>query len=123
MVELVLASGILLVTTVAGYGAQVRSAALVDSSAGRMIAMADLETCMEEMLIESASDIPNEYAGGQPVAFYTGLHLRNQQITPEYPGTVAGSPSPDPLEIVLTAQWTNKSGQVQSLRLMTAKAQ
>ncbi len=123
MVELVFASGILLVATIAGYGAQVRSAALIDSSLGRAVAMSDLETCMEEMLVESTSSIPDEFEAGQAIALYNGLHLRNQRIVPEYPGIVAGSPAPDPLEIILTAQWTNKSGQAQSLQLITAKAQ
>lgn len=123
MIELVIAAGVLMVATIAGYSAQVRSASLTDSSLGMTVAISDLEACMEELLIESASSIPNQFPAGEPIAVYDGLHLLNQQITPAYPGWIAGSPAPDPLEIVLTAQWTDKTGHVQRLRLVTAKAQ
>ena len=122
LVELVIASGVLLVVSLAGYSAQIRSGSLIDSSQGRAIAMADLETCMEDILAESTGLIPGTFPENTSVAAYNDFHLMNERITPSYPGLTGSGPVPDPLMVVLTATWISGSGHVQTLRLATAKA-
>ncbi len=122
LVELVMASAVLLVVSLAGYSAQVRSGSLIDTSQGRASAMADLETCMEDLLAESTVLIPDSFPVGASIPEYEGLHLRDERITPAYPGYTGGGSIPDPLQVVLTATWTSGTGHMQSLRLATAKA-
>ena len=122
LVELVMSAGVLLVVSLAGYSAQVRSNSLLDSSRTRAIAIADLESCMEDLLTSSATLIPATFPAGASIPAYEDLHLTNERITPTYPG-LTGTNVPDPLQIVLIATWTTSSGHDQSLRLATAKAQ
>lgn len=118
-----MSTGILLVVSLAGYSAQVRSGALIDASQGRAAAMADLQVCMEDLLATPTLTIPETFGEGESIATYEDLHLTNERIVPEYTGYEPGDPVPDPLEIILTATWTDRSGHFQSLRLVTAKAQ
>ena len=121
LVELVISAGVLLVVSLAGYSAQVRSNSLLDSSRTRAIAIADLESCMEDLLTSSTVLIPAAFPDGASIPNYEDLHLTNERITPTYPG-LTGSNVPDPLQIVLTATWTTSTGHNHSLRLATATA-
>ena len=121
MLELTVAIGVLLVATLAAFGAQVTSSQLIDSSRDSAVIVNDLELAMEQLLLESIDDMPNEYPAGQSLANFDGLHLAGEQIVPTFPGYSGSGPIPDPLDIVLTAQWLDPRGRAQSLTLTTMK--
>ena len=86
--------------------------------------MADLQACMESMLVLPPAEIPNPegpYAPGQIVEAFRDLHLENQRVVATYPNLVAGQPVPDPLEIVLTMSWTDRQGRGRELRIASVK--
>ena len=122
MIELVVAITILLIGTLAAFGTQVVSGQIIDSSEDITIVVSDLETCMEEMLLQSADDMPSHYPEGVEVPGYSNLHVAAQEITPEYLNWSAGDAIPDVLEIELTATWFDGSGRVQRQTLLTTKA-
>lgn len=75
---------------------------------------------MEELLTQSTDVLPTSYPAGTPVAGFEGLHLPSESIAPSYPG-YAGGDVPDPLQIVLTATWSDSRGRPQTLTLGTSK--
>lgn len=113
---------VLLIGTLAAFGSQVTSGQLIDLSRDVTMAVTDMEMCMEELLLQSADDIPTVYPEGAPIPGYTGLHLRNEDLAPTYLNWDAGEPIPDPLEIRLTATWLDGSGRQQQQTLTTAKS-
>lgn len=122
LIELMVAIAVLLVGALAAFGTQVTSSQMIDFSRDVTVAVNDLEMCMEEMLLQSADDMPIVYPQGAPVAGYTSLHLRNEDIVPMYINWNPGDPIPDPLEIRLTASWLDGAGRIQRQTLITAKS-
>lgn len=122
MVEMLVAIGVVLVTTLAGFVTQVQSFDLIDSSRDSTVAVTDLEVCVEEIISFSADAIPGEFQTGVPIAAYTGLHLPNQQIVPTYPNYAGVGQVPDTLEITLTMTWDDRRGRPQRLTVTTAKS-
>ena len=122
LVELTIAIAILLIGALAAFATQVMSGQIIDSSEEVTIVVADLEMCMEEMLLQSADDMPIAYPEGVEVPGYEGLHIRNEDLIPNYLNWSAGEPIPDLLEIELTATWLDGAGRVQRQSLLTAKA-
>ncbi len=122
LIELTVAIAILLVGALAAFATQVMSGQIIDSSEEVTIVVADLETCMEEMMLQSADDMPVLYPEGVEVPGYEGLHVRNEDLIPNYLNWEAGDPIPDLLEIELTATWLDGAGRVQRQSLLTAKA-
>ncbi len=122
LVELTIAIAILLIGALAAFATQVMSGQIIDSSEEVTIVVADLEMCMEEMLLQSADDMTITYPEGVEVPGYGGLHIRNEDLIPSYLNWSVGEPIPDLLEIELTATWLDGSGRIQRQSLLTAKA-
>ena len=122
LIELTVAIGILLIGALAAFATQVMSGQMIDSSEDVTIVVSDLQMCMEEMLLQSAEDMPVVYPAGVEVPGYSGLHLRNEDILPSYLNWTAGDPIPDLLEIELTATWLDGVGRIRRQKLLTAKA-
>lgn len=121
MLELTVAIAVLMVATLAAFGSQVHSFALIGSSRDAAVAMTDLEVCMEEVLTRTADEIPASFPAGEAIAGFDDLHLTDQRIVPTYPGLVAGAAPPDPLQIDLVATWNDRRGRPQQMRLTTIR--
>lgn len=122
LIELMVAISVLLIGTLAAFATQVSSGQIIDHSRDVTVAVGDLEMCMEELLLQSADDMPAVYPQGVPIPAFTGLHLRAEDITPTYPNWVPGDPTPDLLEVSLAATWLDSSGRLQRQTLLTAKS-
>lgn len=124
MVELMVAISILLFAVSGAVASQVYSQRLASTGAETSAAMADLQTCMERILLRPVETIPvagSAFEANQPVAAFEGLHLTGERIVPTYPGYVVGGAVPDPLEIVLTITWRDHGGRTRMLRLACMK--
>ena len=114
--------GILLIGMLASFASQITSGQIIDSSQDATIIVADLERCMEEVILQPADDIPTVYPEGVAVPGYTGLHVREERIVPRYLNWTPGDTIPDLLEIELAATWVDGVGRMQSQTLLTAKS-
>ena len=124
MVELMVAISILLFAVAGAVASQVASQRLADTGAETSASMADLQACMEQVLLQPVETIPvagSAFAANQPVAAFEGLHLTDERIVATYPGYVVGGTVPDPLEIVLTSTWRDHGGRTRTLRLACMK--
>ena len=119
MVELIVATSILLLATAAAFGSQLASFGMIDSSRDASVAMNDLEACMEQVLTQSADNIPLRFPAGERIAGFNELHLRGQVVVPSYPNYAGAGDVPDPLDIVLTSTWLDGRGRPQLLTLST----
>jgi len=119
MLETLIAIAVLLVATAAAFGSQIASYGVINSSRNLSVAMTDLEVSMEQLLAESTDEMVVQFPAGQPLAAFTGVHLREQLITPTYPGYAGIGTPPDPLDVVLTATWLDNRGRPQRLLLRT----
>lgn len=113
------------------YSSQVQGGAmaLIESNQDTMTATADLQAAMEQVLLLPHDNIPTTYIAGTT---YTGasaaaagpftsilwpIHLRNERITVTYPdGSTA-----DPLEILVTVNFSDKKGRARTMTLTTMK--
>lgn len=124
MIELMVAVGVLLVSVMGAYSSQITSLNLMHTSRETNTAMADLQAAMEQALLLRAEEIPvpgSDFEADTPI---DGIEssLREQSIVPTYPGYVTGSTKvPNPLPIVLTANWKDPQGRSRSLRLASMK--
>ena len=124
LVELALASTVLLIALLATTHAAITVDAWLQTSRETNAACADLAQAMEELLLLPLDDIPaagSPFEADQPLAAFDGLNLRDERIVASYPGYVPGAAVPDPLEVVLTASWTYRGGGTRSLRLTTLR--
>ncbi len=123
LIEVSIAVLVMVFGLLTAFYSQITAMNLMRSIREQNTAMADLETCMERMLLVPIDQIPvagSLYEAGQPVAFFTNLNLRNEQMVATYPGF--GAVVPDPLEVRLTCTWNDWRGRPQSLVLTTRKA-
>lgn len=126
MVEMLIATSVLLVAVIGAYSAQLASMQAVRQTTDRSAALTDLEACLEQVMATPAEQLPipgSAFEHGQPVAAFEGLHLQEERIVVTYPGYVPAGTVPDPLTIVLTATWVDSSGRAgsQSLRSMKTR--
>lgn len=121
LLELTVAIGVLLVSTLAAFSSQVQSFVLIESSRDAAVAMTDLEVCMEEVLTRTADEIPVAYPAGEPIPGFEGLHLNAERIVPSYPGLEEGGAAPDPLQIDLVATWNDRRNRAKTMRLTTIR--
>ena len=119
LLELTVAIGVLLVSTLAAFSSQVQSFVLIESSRDAAVAMTDLEVCMEEVLTRTADEIPVAFPAGN-IPGFEGLHLNAERIVPSYPGLEEGGAAPDPLQIDLVATW-NEGNRAKTMRLTTIR--
>ena len=122
LVELMVAISVLLIGALAAFASQVTSGQVIDFSRDVTVAVADLEMCMEELLVHSADEMPIAFPEGVSVPAFNALNLRNEDIVPTYLNWDVGQATPDPLEIQLTATWLDGAGRLQTQTLVTAKA-
>ena len=88
------------------------------------LAMADLQACLEQVLLLPSEDLPIEgslFASGEPVAAFQDRNLQNEIVVVTYPDYVDGAAVPDPLQIVVTVTWDDFDGRPRQLQLSTAK--
>lgn len=124
LVELMIAVTVILVGLLTAYSSELSSLEVVKTSRETNTATADLQACMESILVLPPAEIPDPngpYAPGQIIEAYRDLHLENQRMVATYPNLVTGQPVPDPLEIQLTMSWTDRQGRGRELRLFSVK--
>ncbi len=122
MIELLVAITVLLISLAAAFGSQVASFGVIDSSRDSTLAMTELERCMEEVLTKSSDNIPVDYPAGEAIPGYDDVRLRQQSIRPSFAGYSGSGAVPDPLEVVLEANWLDSRGRLQRLTLTTQVA-
>jgi prepilin-type N-terminal cleavage/methylation domain-containing protein len=126
LIELMIAIIVLLVAVMATFTSQLRARELMQTSRETNIAMSDLQSAMERLLLRPVDELPiagSLYEDDTAIAAFEGLHLPNERILVDYPGYVAGGPVPDPLPIVLRLDWTDPRGRPRFLflRSMTTR--
>ncbi len=126
LIELMIAIIVLLVAVMATFTSQLRARELMQTSRETNIAMGDLQSAMERILLRPVDEIPiagSLYEDDTAIAAFDGLHLPNEQVLVDYPGYVLGGAVPDPLPIVLRLNWTDSRGRPRFLflRSMTTR--
>ena len=124
LIELVLAASLLLIGVMAAFSSQLSSMNLSRASRESNTAMTDIQTAMDEVLLQPIDQIPTAgfYPPNQPIAAYTNLNLNGETVTPSYPNYGGVGPVPDPLEIVLSMTWKDWRGRRMAIQLATVKA-
>lgn len=115
---------ILMIVWGAALGSQLAASGLVQTGRETAIASADLQSCMERMLILPPQELPvagSDFEVDRPIAIFEELHLDSQRIVATYPGYVPGGPVPDPLTIVLTTTWRDSDGRERTMQLRTIR--
>jgi prepilin-type N-terminal cleavage/methylation domain-containing protein len=125
LLELMIAISIMLIGVAAAFGGQVSTQSVIRQSRETQLALTQLETVAESVIAQVPQDLPEgqAFADGQPVDLPTETSLRNLQVVCTYPDFVAGQPVPNPLEVVITATWTDFEGRARNLALATAVSQ
>lgn len=124
LIELMIAITVLTVAVLSTFITQISAHNLMRTSRETNTATADVQAAMEQLLLLPMNTIPiagSAYVPGQPVAAFTGLHLRDETIVPTYPNYAGGPTVPDPLQIVLTITWSDFAGRQRILRLASMK--
>jgi len=119
-----IAVGILLVAVLGALHSQTASLDLVQTTRETDTATSDLQAAMEQILLRSPDQIPiagSLYAAGQPIAAYSGLHLRNELMVATYPNYAGGASVPDPLQIQLTLTWNDFKGRTRTMSIATVR--
>ena len=120
MLEVMLAVSVMLIVVVAAISSQIASMNLVRSTRESNTAMSDLQTAMEDLLVESAEDLPFNVPQNVPIAAFTNLNLNGETIVPSYPGW-GGGPVTESIQIVLTMTWNDWRGRPMQMRLATMR--
>lgn len=123
LLEVLFATGILLVALSAAVSGQLVSLGLVRTARESNTAIAELSAAMESVLAQPLDSIPSAagFPEGAPIAAFTDRALRDQRIVPDYPNH-AGGAAPDVLQVVLTLSYTDWAGRPAQLRLASMKA-
>ena len=125
MIEVIIAISVLLVAVVGAYSSQLASLGLVEQSRASTVAMTDLSACMEQVMASSAELLPlpgSDFAHGGSVAAFEDLHLRDERIVVSYPGYQLNAEVPNPLQILITASWTDNRGREHQETLSSLRA-
>ena len=123
MVEVMIAIAILMIAVAGATASQVSFNRLAATSAETSSGMADLQACMERVLLEAPVDLPiagSLYEAGISIVAFEGLHLNGERIRATYPD-YAGGTVPDPLEIILTLSFQDHQGRQRIMRLASMK--
>ena len=124
LIELMIAIIVLLVAVMATFTSQLKARDLLQTSRETNVAMSDLQSAMERILLRPVDEIPiagSLYEDDTAIAAFDSLHLPNEQILVDYPGYALGGPVPDPLPIVLRLNWTDPRGRPRFLILRSLK--
>jgi len=123
LVEMMIASMVLVVAVLATFGSQLKARDLLDTARETQVATAELQAAMERILLLQIDRIPGPaslYADGQPIAAFENRNLDGERIVADYPG-YAGGTVPDPLPIVLTITWNDPRDRLRTLTLRSMK--
>ncbi|MEW6073178.1 MAG: hypothetical protein AB1726_11390 [Planctomycetota bacterium] len=123
LVEVLVAIKVLALAILGTLGTQNTCRDLTQSSRETDQAVADLSAAMEEVLlvpIETLADPAGPFPDGVAIPRFADLHLEDETMTPTYPN-LGGGGVPDPLEIVITCQWTDHAGRPRTLALASLK--
>lgn len=126
LIETMVGISVMMIGVLGALVSQVASANLLRTSKETNRAVLDLRAVMDQVLVMPAGTIPvagSVYADNAVITAYNGLHLKDEQITVDYPGYVAGGAVPNPLTIVLTINWTDYAGRARTLTLSSMKTQ
>lgn len=125
LIELMIAITVLTVAVLSTFITQISSHNLMRTSRETNTAVADAQAAMEQLLLFSPmASVPlaaSPYAAGQPIAAFTGLHLRNETVVATYPGYAPGGAVPDPLQIVIEVTWNDFAGRQRRIRFASMK--
>ncbi len=124
MLEIMIAIAVLLISILGAFGSQLTSLNSIRTSRETDAAVSDLKACMEQILAHTSDEIPisgSLFEADLPVAHYTSLNLSDELLVPSYPGYTLGGEVPDPLEIVLTLDWSDYQGRARQLNLRSLK--
>ncbi len=124
LVELMISIVVIMVAVVGAAQAQFSARNLLQQSRETKSALSDVQAAMEELLIlppDEIVDAAGPFAPNQAIAAWNDRHLRNERITVDFPGFVAGGPLPDPLTIRLTITWTGQRGDARTTSITTLK--
>lgn len=124
IIELTLTIVILVIVWGGALSSQLAASDLVQTGRETAIASADLQSCMERVLVMPITEIPiagSAFESGQPIALYEELHLDSERVVATYPGYAPGGAVPDPLTIVLTITWRDFDGRQRTMDLATQK--
>lgn len=121
MLEVMFGTLVLMISLLAAFTSQILSLNLVRSARDVNTATSELTAALEEVTTLTIDSIPTDYAPGAAIAKYDGRVLRNESIVVTYPN-FAGGAVPNPLEVVVTINWTAWNGRASRLSLSTMKA-
>lgn len=122
MVELMFAIGVFMVAIFAALSTQITSLNLLRVDRETRLAVTELQSCMEEVLLEELKDVPVTFPNGQTVATFSDRVLDAERIVVSYPNLGAGGGAvPDPLEIVAVITWNDYRGRQRTMRLASLK--
>jgi prepilin-type N-terminal cleavage/methylation domain-containing protein len=105
LVEVVLAIVVLAISALVAFPTMLSFTQLSDAASDENLATHDLMAAVEDLMATPFANLTTTYAHGTAIPKYTGRSLANEQIVVTYP-----DPAADPLEIVLTASWTDRRG-------------
>lgn len=124
LLEVMIAIVVLAIVWGGAMGSQLVAGDMVQTGRETAIASADLQACMERMLLEPVQNLPtpgSAFEHDQPVPLFEGLHLDGERIVATYPGYVPGGAVPDPLPILLTITWLDFKGRPRTMQLTSMR--
>ncbi len=121
MLEVMFGTLVLTISLLAAFTSQLLSFNLVRTARDVNTATSELTAALEEVITPNIDAIPGQFAPGAAIAKYQGRALRDQRVVVTYPN-FAGGAVPNPLEVVVTIQWTAWNGRAATQSLSTLKA-
>ncbi len=121
MLEVMFGTLVLTISLLAAFTSQLLSLNLVRTARDVNTATSELTAALEEVITPNIDSIPTAFAPGAAIAKYQGRALRDETVVVNYPNFAGGS-VPNPLEVVVTINWTAWNGRATSLSLSTLKA-
>lgn len=125
ILELMIAIGVMLVGLAAAFSGQISTTSLIQQSRDRQLALGYVEGVAESVATLPTGDLPEhpDYGDGLVVPGTDSSGLPNLEVVCTYPDWDVGKPVPNPLEVVITATWTDRSRRTSTLRVATLVAQ
>lgn len=121
MLEVMFGTLVLMISLLAAFTSQILSLNLVRSARDVNTATSELTAALEEVTTPAIDTIPVMFAPGADIAKFDGRVLRNERVVVTYPN-FGGGAVPNPLQVVVTINWTAWNGRASTLTLSTMKA-
>lgn len=123
MIEVLVATAILSITSLSAFSSHVASGKLLESSRDSDLGMEVLRSAMDRLLLISVADLTDAagtYPIGQAMNLGDGV-LEDQTVVFTTPGFTPGDPTPAVLDLRLTLTWTDTGGRARTMTLMGAQ--